>query len=195
LRDHSIDIKLIEVQAYKEDEDLFIEPTTIVPMAVSRFVSVGKPSADGQPWTIDGKTWHLEKRCSPKTKGMLLLLDQVLQEEFDLDGPRWSQKYYIAYSVNNYNWLCINTKPRSLVLDFYVRAGAFRTEELAKRLGIEQFDTDESLTEKLGMPSSVVVKNRNSTTDRIRLRAKEDFDIKSEPFIEFVRKAYKELPK
>jgi hypothetical protein len=195
LRDHSIDIKLVEVRAYKEGEDLFIEPTTIVPMPVSRFVAVGKPTADGQPWTIDGKTWHLEKRCSPKTKQMLLILDQVLQEEFALEGPRWSQKHYVAYSVNNYNWLCIYTKPRSLILDFYVRAGVFKTEELSKRLGVEQFDTDESLTEKLGMPSSVIVKNRNSTKDRIRLRVKEDFDIKSDAFIEFIKKAYKELPK
>lgn len=195
LRDHNIDIKLIEVQAYKEEENLFIEPTTIVPMPVSRFVSVGKPGSEGQPWATDSKTWHLEKRCSPKTKEMLLLLDQVLQEEFETEGPRWSQKYYVAYSVNNYNWLIVHTKPRFLLFDFLVKAGLFNTEDLAKRLNVEQFDTDESLADKLGMPSSVFVKNRNPTSDRIRLRAKEDFDVKSEAFVNFLKDAYKAFPK
>jgi hypothetical protein len=185
LREHNIDIKLIEVQAYKEGEDLFIEPATIVPMPVSRFVSVGKPGTEGQPWTIDGKTWHLEKRCSPKTKEMLLLLDQILQDEFDLEGPRWSQKYYVAYPVNNYNWLIVHTKPKFLLLDFLVKAGSFETDGLAERLKIEKFDVDESLADKLGMPSSVFVKNRSPMSDRIRLRAKEDFHVKSEAFIEF----------
>lgn len=32
LRDHNVDIKLIEVTAYKEGEDLFIEPNVIVPI-------------------------------------------------------------------------------------------------------------------------------------------------------------------
>lgn len=195
LRDHNIDIKLIEVHAYKEGENLFIEPSTIVPMPVSRFIAVGKPGAEGQPWTTDGKSWHLEKRCSPRTKEMLLLLDQILQDEFDLEGPRWSQKYYVAYPINNYNWLCVHTKPRFLVLDFLVKAGVFKTEELAKRLGVEQFDADESLADKLGMPSSVFVKNRNPSSDRIRLRAKEDFNVNSETFMEFLRDAFKAFPK
>lgn len=195
LREHNIDIKLIEVQAYKEGNDLFIQPTTIVPVAVSRFVSVGKTGPERQPWSTDGRIWHLEKRCSPKTKEMLLLLNQVVQDEFEIEGPRWSQKYYVAYPVNNYNWLCIHTKPRVLVLDFIVKAGVFKTDELAKRLGVEKFDTDESLAEKLGMPSTVFVKNRNQSSDRIRLRTKEDFDIKSEAFIEFLRDAFKAFPK
>ena len=195
LREHNIDIKLIEVHAYKEGGDIFIEPTTIVPMPVSRFESVGKPGIDGQPWSSDGKTWHLEKRCSPKTKEMLLVLDQILQDEFDLDGPRWSQKYYVVYPVNNYNWLSIHTKPKFLVLDFLVKANIFKTDELAKSLGIEKFDTDESLADKLNLPSSIFVKNRNTISDRIRLRAKKDFDFKSESFIEFLKKAYKAFPK
>lgn len=195
LRGHSIDIKLIEVQAYKEGNDLFIEPSTIVPVAVGRFDSVGKSGPEGQPWFTDGKTWHLEKRCSPKTKTMLLLLDQVIQEEFDIEGPRWSQKYYVAYALNGFNWLCVHTKPNFLVIDFLVKANVFKTEDLAKRLGVEKFDTDESFAEKLGMPSTVFVKNRNSMSDRIWLRAKEDFDVKSKSFVEFLKDAFKAFPK
>jgi hypothetical protein len=195
LRDHSIDIKLIEIQAYKDGDELLIEPTTIVPMAVNRFVSVGKKGPEDHPWSTDGKTWHLEKRCSPKTKEMLLELDQIIQNEFDIEGPRWGQKYYVSYPVNDYNWLRVHTKPRALILDFLVKADVFKTQDLAKRLNVEEYDVDDSLSEKFTMPSSVFVKNRNPASDRIRLRAKEDFNFKSEAFLEFLKEAHKAFPK
>jgi len=196
LRDHNIDIKLIEVAAYREADTVLIEPSTIIPMPVNRFVSVGKPGTEGQqPWGSDGRTWHLERRCSPKTKEMILTLDQILQDEFELEGPRWNQKYYIAYPVNGYNWLCINTKPRFLVLDFIVKAGVFKTDALAKQLSVEVFDMDDSLGEKLGMASSVVVKNRNPSSDRVRFRMKEDFDLKNAAFKDFLKDAFKAFTK
>ncbi len=191
LREHKVDIKLIEVRAYKEGNYILIEPTTIVPVPVSRFVSVGKAGAEGHPWTTDGKTWHLEKRCSPKTKQMLLLLDQVVNDEFEIQGTKWNQKYYVAYPANNYNWMLVHTRPRFLILDFRVKAGVFKTEDLAKLLGVEKFDPDETLTGKLSMPSTVFVKNRTQVTDRIRLRAKEDFDFKSKVFLAFLKDTYK----
>jgi len=166
-------------------------------MPVSRFVSVGKPGADGQqqPWGSDGRTWHLERRCGPKTKAMMLTLDQILQDEFDLEGPRWNQKYYVAYPVNGYNWLTIHTKPSFLVLDFIVKAGAFTTDTLAKHLGVEVFDMDDPLAEKLGLPSSVFVKNRNPSSDRVRFRMKQDFDLTTEAFRTFLKDAFRAFTK
>jgi len=113
LRDHSVNIKLIEVKAYKEGESIFIEPTVIVPMQVSKFIDVGRTRSEGGSWMTDGRSWHLEKRCSPKTRELFLVLDKILQEHFDTDGPRWNQKYYVSYRVNNYNWLSVHTKPNS----------------------------------------------------------------------------------
>jgi hypothetical protein len=93
------------------------------------------------------------------------------------------------------NWLCINTKPRFLVLDFIVKAGVFKTDALAKKLGVEVFDMDDSLGEKLGMPRSTFVKNRNPSSDRVRFRMKEDFNIKSPAFREFLKEAFKAFTK
>jgi hypothetical protein len=76
-----------------------------------------------------------------------------------------------------------------------VKVDFFKTEELAERLGVEKFDADESLADKLGIASSVFVKNRNPSSDKVILRAKEEFDIKSKAFIEFLRDAYKAFPK
>lgn len=151
--------------------------------------TAGRTGPSGEPWIADGKAWHLEQRCSPATKEMLLALDHTIQAEFGIEG-RWDQKRYVAYPVKSLNWLSIFTKPHALLLDFLVKAGAFKTEELAKRLGVEKFNTDVSLGEKLSMPSTVIVRNKNRTSDRVTLRTKEDFDIKSEAFMEFMKDAH-----
>lgn len=195
LREHSVDITIIEMQAFKEAETILIQPTVIVPVQVSRFADTGRVRPEGAPWMTDGKTWHLEKRCSPRTREMFLLLDKILQDKFDIDGPRWNQKYYLSYRANNYNWLAVVTTPTILRLDFLVRAHAFKADEIAGRLGIVKFDKEESLSEKLGLPSSVFVRNRNENTDRVQLRIKEDFNLESEPFLTFLEDAYKAFPK
>ena len=65
----------------------------------------------------------------------------------------------------------------------------------AMELGVATFDKEESLAEKLNLPSSVLVKNRNDATDRMILRIKEDFDLESSSFAEFLDAAYKACPK
>lgn len=195
LRDHSVDIKLIEVHAYKEGENILIEPTIIVPIQVSKFTDVGRIRSEGATWMADGRSWHLEKRCSIKTKELFLLLDKLLQEHFEVDGPRWNQKYYIAYRVNNYNWLCVQTKPKALILDFIVKTNTFNSDHVANELNIAKFDKEESLSEKLGLPSSVFIKNRNENTDRVRIRVKDDFNLESESFLKFLDTAYKACPR
>jgi len=197
LRDHNIDIKVIEVEAYREGETMFIQPLVIIPLPVRGFEKAGRiPRGEGaQPWITDGKSWHLEKRCSTKTKDILIRLDEIIRSNFEVDGPRWNQKFYVAYRVGNYNWLCIYTHPTALVLEFLVRASAFQPEDVAQRLSIAQFDKVESLSQKLGLPSSVSVWNRNENTDGVTIRLKEDFDPTSVNFLRFLEDAHKAFPK
>jgi arsenate reductase-like glutaredoxin family protein len=195
LREHGIDITVIEVQAFKEADNILIQPTIIVPMPVSRFVDTGAKRKDGSPWIVDGKSWHLEKRCSQQTKDMFLILDKILQDKLELDGPRWDQKYYVAYSIKNYNWLCVITTPTILRLDFLVKAGVFDADKVGKKLGIVKFDKEETLSEKLGLPSSVWVQKRNENNDRLRIRVKSDFNLESPEFLSFLEEAYKAFPK
>ena len=173
-----------------------IEPDTVIPLKVGRFDHTGKTPIDGvSPWSKDGKEWHLEKRCSPKTKKIFVRLDQIIQENFEVDGPRWNQKHYIAYRISNYNWICVVTSSITLRLDFLVKANSFKSEEIAKQLGIVTFDKEESMSEKMGLPSSVLIKNRNENSDRMLLRIKDDFDMESEEFIKFLKDTYKAFPK
>lgn len=190
LNDHNVDIRLIEVTAYKDDGKLFMEPSVIVPVPVNRFATVGKSRPDTTPWRTDGKTWHLEKRCSEKTRQHLLALNELVLDKLDLDGPSWGQKLYVAYRVENRNWLAVITGAKRLRLDFRVETGTFDAPRLAERLGIVEFEEEESLSTKFGLPSSVTVVNRNETTDKVKLWMKEDFDLEGEAFGEFLLEAY-----
>jgi hypothetical protein len=51
------------------------------------------------------------------------------------------------------------------------------------------------MSEKLSLPSSVLIKNRNEGTDRILLRIKDDFDLSNASFISFLKDAYSAFPK
>lgn len=195
LCEHSIDIKVVEVQAYKDGDGIFIEPNTVVPLQVSKFENTGKRKPEGAPWVTDGKSWHLEKRCSIKTKEIFMRIDKLIQENFDTEGPRWNQKSYVAYRVNNYNWLSVVTTPSILRLGFLVKANSFNSDAIAEKLNVAKFEREESMSEKLALPSSVLIKNRNEQTDRIYLRIKDDFDIESDQFVCFLKDAYKAFPK
>jgi hypothetical protein len=195
LDEHGINIKVIEIQLFKDGNDILIEPTVLVPHQVRKFADTGRVKPGVVPWMTEGKSWHLEKRCSLKTKEMFILIDDILKQNFELDGPNWNQKHYIAYRINNYNWISILTAQNYLRLDFLVKANSFDNDELAKQLNIAKFDKEETLSEKFGLPSSVYVKHRNENVDRINIRVKDDFDLKSEKFLNFLKDAYKAFPK
>lgn len=188
LREHTIEIKVIEVQLFKEGTQLFLQPTPIVPAVAQRFADTGRPSAEALPWKANGREWHLEKRCSAKTRALMEKLDAVIRETLELDDPKWNQKLYVAYPVDGMNWLWIETRPNHLKLNFVVRAKSLSATALAKDLGVAEFDPDESLAEKLGLSSSVGVKPKSTSSDRVVLRIKEGFDVEAPAFAEFLRK-------
>lgn len=196
LREHSVDIKVIEIESYREGEAILLRPNTIIPFPVSRFSQTGvAPTGDlSRPWKSDARDWHLEKRCSPTTKQMMLDLDGRIQQHLDVE-PSWNQKSYVAYRVGNNNWLVVITAAVALRLHFHVKADRFSQSELVQELGVEVFATDEPLSEKLGLPSSVVVQNRSETTDRIILRIKEDFNLETEAFLAFLKRTHEAFPR
>ncbi len=197
LLEHNVDIKVIEIELYKEAGALFVQPRVIIPQPVSRFSDAGRPKTPqgARPWIEDGKSWHLDRRCSPETQKMLLNLDDLIRDNLQVDGPRWNQKFYVAYRIGNKNWLAIGTRSTMLVLDFTVKRGAFNQGDLAERLGVASFDTEDSLSEKIGLPSSVLVKAWNEASDLLTLRIKDDFDMESAEFLDVLKAAYAAFPR
>ena len=141
-------------------------------------------------WKTDGRRWHLEKRCSPQTRKWVECIIDILHGTLDVEGPIWNQKDYIAYRINNQNWLCIITQPATIALNFMVSTGSFSAEEIANRLGVVLFDKEASMSAKLNLGSSVEIRNRGSKFDRITLRIRKDFDLENEQFRKFLQDVY-----
>lgn len=158
-------------------------------------IEVDSTKITDPPWKLDGKTWHLENRCSQKTRDMFIKLDEILQQNFEIDGPKYEQKNYISYQVNGLNWLSVVTTSNFLRLDFLIKTNSFDSKEVSRLLNIAKYGKEESLSEKIGLGSSVFIKNRNKKTDRMYLRIREDFNLEDEKFLKFIKDAYKASPK
>lgn len=192
LLQHKVNIKVIEIECYKQSNQLMLQPNVIVPPPVVRFADVGgfQPGEGPHPWDEDGEAWHLEKRCSPKTAELLRQIDDILIDTVDVEGPKWNQKFYVAYRIRNRIWLSIETQANMLRLKFRTQPGLFNQEELASRLKVEVFDKEDSLSEKLSLPSSVMVQKKTAH-DRVVLRVKEDFALHTDEFKQLIEDAYK----
>jgi hypothetical protein len=192
LLEHNVDIKVVEIEMYREGETLFIQPQVIIPLPVSRFSETGraKTTEGTRPWKDSGRSWHLDKRCSPTTREMMLNLNDLILKNFAVEGPRWRQKFYVAYRVGNRNWLTVRTHASLLRLRILVEASRFDETELADRLEVKVYDQEESLSKRLGWPSSVLIENRSEDADRVNLRIKKNFDLDSDHFLGFLKEAY-----
>jgi hypothetical protein len=193
LFEHNVDIKIIEIETYKEGDTLLLQPKTIVPLELNRFSEVGKAKKTDlqKPWLTAGKSWHLEKRLNANIKERYLILENMIKENFPVEGPTFEQKNYISFKQNGFIWLAVRTFANFLVLQFSIKQGTMSAENIAKKLSVEIFDKEDSLSEKLNLPSSVNIKNRNQTTDRMILRIKDDFDLEKPEFLEFLSEASK----
>jgi len=170
-----------------------VEPSVIIPLPVSKFKDTGRGGGGGgdisRPWILDGKKWHIEKRCSIHTRPLFLSLHQLIKDNLDVEHS-WNQKGYVAYRVGGPTWLFLHTRPNMLRLDMVVKRGLFNQGGLAEKLGLKEFSKEESLSEKLNLDSSILIYERNEKTDKIIMRIKEGFDLENPALLEFFKKTY-----
>lgn len=197
LRSHRIDIKVIEVSCFTDEGRLFLQPQVIIPIPTAEKFEIGKHSLGKErPWLSNGEDWHLNKRCGKKMKEKLIQLNSLINENFEsVEGPVWSQKFYVSFKEGNRIWLATNTRKTALILNLMVKAGDINVEQVSKDLGIKVFDKKTSLSEKLQMESSVEIEPRGSEFDRLKIRIKEEFDVTSEQFLHFVTNCFKSFKK
>ena len=184
LSEHEIDIRAFGVETFQDGEITLLQPQLIVPLPVDQFGGVGREDSP-RPWKSNGRKWHLEEKCGPKISEMLVKLTDLIGKTCEgVQGPYWSQKPYVCYAVNNRRWLYINTNKSYLAVDFRMEIGVFTQADLAKRLGVSEYPTDGDLAEKLSVPSSISIGPRNPWG---RLRIKDDFNLDSTQFRDFLR--------
>ncbi|HEY3129980.1 MAG TPA: DUF262 domain-containing protein, partial [Acidobacteriota bacterium] len=93
--------RLCASEANAKEENAFIDTVTIHPVGVqlkhSASFAKKKFLADGLSWSSHGEQWHLQGRCSPTTRKVLLLINKVIGEHLRVEGPMWNQKQYVSY--------------------------------------------------------------------------------------------------
>jgi len=134
-----------------------------------------------------------QRHC--ESKRLLSATDDLIKEKFEVNGPHWGQKSYVSYKIGNYLWLWINTQANMLRLNFAIKSKTFDEQDLAQRLGVAQFNSMQSLSEKMSLRNSVFVEESGESRDYIRLRIKDEFDMQSKPFLEFLNQAYNAFPR
>ena len=186
LREHKIDIKVIEIKVFRQGESVLVEPITIVPTPVGKFDDVGSGTDDAaKPWKEDGVVWHLEKRCNPSARAMLEHLLSALEAIPELDGPSWAQKYYVSFQHQGTSCLKVITFPKMLQVNLSVAKGTVTAEAAAERLGVEVFESKRTISDKFALASSVDVDNKKAR-DLIKIRCKEGFQF-GDTFVDLVR--------
>ena len=193
LREHNVDIKIVEIGLFPDGDNLLLSPQIVIPVPSSEKFEIGKHSiSKDRPWLIDGKEWHLSKKCEKITKDKLISFVELIEEKFaNISEPSWNQKDYISFkdSEKIHMWISVKTLPSTLIFNIFVKKQEFNVEDVANSLDIKIFNRDFSMSEKLQLDSSVEITNKGEY-DRIRFRAKESFDIKQTEFLEFLKKCY-----
>lgn len=165
LREQGIDIKIIEITPFKDtsSDSLILSPQVIIPPPTTEEFEIGKKDSATDPWIVDGEKWHLEKRCKPKGRELLLAFIEQLRQRFtDATGPVWNQKQYVSFRLGSAIWLYLNTQATQFRLHIPVPPDRWDAEELAARLGIVTSSKDDSLAEKLSAPTGVRIRKRKN---------------------------------
>lgn len=191
LREHSIDIKIIEVSLFKDGENLFLSPQIIIPIPTTEKFEIGKHvSKKDRPWLSNGEEWHLNKRCGKEMREKLIQFNGTINDNFeDVEGPNWNQKFYVSFKEGGHIWIYINTHKTTLVSSIYIKKGDIDAKKISDDLGIKLFDKKSSLSEKLQLESSVEITNKGDY-DRVRIRIKKEFDISSDKFLDSLNDCY-----
>lgn len=196
LREHNIDIKIIEVSLFKDGDSLFLTPQIIIPIPTTEKYEIGKHALKkDRPWLAQGAEWHLEKRCGKNMKEKLIQLNSLIKENFQsIEGPNWNQKFYISFKFGNHIWIYVNTHKNTLILNILIKEHDMDANKISEDLGIVLFEKDSSLSEKLQLNSSIDIYNKG-VYDKIIIRIKEEFDIFSNEFIDFIRNCLQSFKK
>ena len=86
------------------------------------------------PWLTDGRSWHLDHVCLPKTREILLGLEALITEVApEAPQPDWTQKYYVAWRSGGRRWLGLHTRQSWIWIDF--SQPPVTAEEASRELG------------------------------------------------------------
>ena len=118
-------------------------------------------------WVDDCERWHLSERCNEDTRTILKgLVEMTAAAAPGVDGPDWSQKYYVAWRVGGHNWMRVITRQSLLWLN--LRTCSVSVYDVARDLGGVVVERGEPARRADGSP--IQVRSGNAWPLRIMLR-------------------------
>jgi hypothetical protein len=137
LSDRDIDVTVVEVQLFEDDDRLYLDAEQTIPIS-PRAVSDVSPDTSEQPWKEDGRNWHLNEVSNDKTSELLAEVAARLEDIEFLDGPDWGQKHYLSFKQDRKIRIALRTKRTLFHVDVYdISAEEVDVESLASSLGID----------------------------------------------------------
>lgn len=169
LVNQGVSIKLVRISYLTDGTNFFLRPDAILAPAAP----VLQPAAKGRPWIENGREWHLKQRCNKQAASKL---EELVEFMTSLEGvdTSWNQEFYVAFILDQRNWVTVNTFPNQLNVRVRTEVGRFKVEELVKELGVSE---------------GLVEIEERGTHDRVTIKIGPDFNIKSESFVRFIEQA------
>jgi hypothetical protein len=167
LSSQGVSMKLVKVSALKDGNSVYLRSDVIL---APRGPMIQPSAGSGKPWIENGKDWHLNQRCNTQ---IALKLQELADFLSTLEGvsASWNQEFYVSFILAQRNWVTVRTYPNQLNIDVHVETGHFKTEEVAKALGIDE--------DKIDM-------EKRTTHDTITIKIGPDYDLRNESFARFI---------
>ena len=187
LREHKVDMKVVEIHPFRDGDTIYLEPLVIIPAPTTEQWEVGSSvRGTDKPWIIDGHKWWEKKATEKQWMRLKHILGPI--EDGLASKISYTQRHYIAVHRGKRTWLRVQPTPHRIRIDVRCREDDFNVSEVAKKLGLHEFDDSAELGEKLALPSSVGTYSRR-TYYVLRFRIKEDYDITNPSLAEFWKQA------
>src|SRR5207245_3746173 len=112
-----------------------IQATSLAADQAASDIAAAHPT--GEPWKVDGRSWHLEQRCSARTKPIVEAASDIITNAVpEANGPDWGQKRYISWRADNRIWTVISPHRTTVWLAF--NGVQLSVEEIGDALGFER---------------------------------------------------------
>lgn len=157
LSERDVEISVLEVDMLQDGNQLYLDTEQTIPIPEDT-VSEISPQTSKEPWKVDGKSWHLDKKLNDNTADRLREVVEALGNVESLDGPHWGQKQYVSFKQNRKNRVIARTRTEVFKVEIYdISADDIDVEELADSVGVAKDDVRAYADDLRGGRSGILV--------------------------------------
>lgn len=167
LREHEIDVVVVEYNTYRdEDSEIELLTTDAIRRPLREEPSTtGETIQHSREWKEDGEKWHIKKRSNKNTGELLKKVVEELKQIEKLNDPSWSQKNYIAFDDQQETRRFTISSKKTLF-------------KIILRETVESPDQHAEIANRLGIPESEVdYTTSNQGELRLRIRCRPEYHI------------------